>query len=316
MNRADGDCSPAYIGRFAPSPSGPLHFGSLVAALASFLDAKSLDGQWLVRIEDLDPPRAMPGADQLIVSQLTAHGLIPDQPIVYQSQRLSQYAAALEQLDQNGHLYPCRCARRDYRIHYPGTCRTQNLSPEPGATALRFRIDPSKFTLFDRLHGKLTWQYGESMSDFIVRRKDGLHAYQLAVVIDDIDQKISHIVRGADLLHAAPLQEALFAVFDKPSPTLLHIPVVLGNDGRKLSKQAQALPLDERNPARNIRRALDFLNQQQPPGSSLDSLLDYACKHWRPERIPKLMGRSETVGHRFSAHEPQLLVEPKTPQAQ
>ena len=297
MNPADGDRSPSYIGRFAPSPTGPLHFGSLVAALASFLDAKSLDGQWLVRIEDLDPPRAMPGADQLILSQLTAHGLIPDLPIVYQSQRLSHYNAALEQLDRKDHLYPCRCARRDYQTHYPGTCRTQNLVSEPGATALRFRIDSSKFTLFDRLHGKLTWNYGESMSDFIVCRKDGLHAYQLAVVIDDIDQKISHVVRGADLLHAAPLQSALFAAFDKTSPTLLHIPVVLGNDGRKLSKQAQARPLDERNPSSNIRRALDFLNQQQPPHSSLDSLLDYASKHWRPERIPQLMGRSETNGH-------------------
>ncbi len=295
MNPAVGDRSSIYIGRFAPSPSGPLHFGSLVAAVASFLDAKSCAGQWLVRIEDLDPPRAVAGSDHVILSQLAAHGLRPDQPVVYQSQRLPQYAAAVKKLKQQGLVYHCRCARRDYQTHYPGTCRTQNLKPEPGGTALRFRVGSSPHTLVDRVHGALTWHYGESMSDFVVQRKDGLHAYQLAVVIDDIDQRISHVVRGADLLHAAPLQEALFTALEATPPKQLHIPVVLGNDGRKLSKQARAKPLDTENPVNNLRRALAFLNQRQPPQHTLENFLKYACDHWQPERIPALMGRSETT---------------------
>ncbi|MDG1925732.1 MAG: tRNA glutamyl-Q(34) synthetase GluQRS, partial [Pseudomonadales bacterium] len=198
-----------YVGRFAPSPTGPLHFGSLVAALGSYLDARSAGGQWLIRVEDLDPPRAVSGADRHILKQLSDHSLVSDQPVIYQSQRLHRFDDALSCLNDKGHLYACNCPRRSYLGLYPGTCRTQTTS-ETQSSALRFRVSETTIQQKDLAQGAVTWVYGKDFGDFIVRRKDGLHAYQLAVVTDDIAQKVTRIVRGADLLSATPMQTCLY----------------------------------------------------------------------------------------------------------
>ena len=289
----------AYCGRFAPSPTGPLHQGSLVAALASWLDARAHGGTWLVRIEDIDPPRCQIGADRTILEQLAQCGLYPDVPPVWQSQRHAHYAAALAQLQQAGLAYPCGCGKRDmeaawaqqgiaYVRHqerpYPGTCR-HGLHGKPART-WRFRLDEyvenwplkqpasaqeapdlkAEFVLtagvlqwHDRRLGAQTQRPAAAVGDFILQRADGLYAYQLAVVVDDGLQGITHVVRGEDLTDNTPRQMLLQHALGLPTPHYLHTPLVLMPDGEKLSKQHGATPLDLRDPLLALNQAAQTL---------------------------------------------------------
>ncbi len=274
-----------YTGRFAPSPTGPLHAGSLVAALASWLDARAHGGRWLVRIEDVDTPRCVPGADHTIVSQLTAFGLVPDAPPVWQSTRGAHHQAALDQLAAAGLAYPCGCSRKDItqalaaagqgrerhgELVYPGTCRG-GLQGK-AARAWRFRVpDDSVVDWSDRRLGPQRQDVAHEVGDFVLRRADGLWAYQLAVVVDDAAEGITHVVRGEDLADNTARQILLQGALGLPSPTYLHTPLVLGADGDKLSKQNGAVALDIRDPLRRLREAGAVLGL---PVSSLDAATD------------------------------------------
>ncbi|MBT6793488.1 MAG: tRNA glutamyl-Q(34) synthetase GluQRS [Gammaproteobacteria bacterium] len=282
---------PHYVGRFAPSPTGPLHFGSLVAAIGSYLDARSARGQWFIRVEDLDPPRTVRGAGRHILKQLADHGLVSDHPVVYQSQRLQHFDNALSILQTERRLYSCNCPRRSYPGLYPGTCRTRELSGSQ-PSALRFRVGETTIQQKDLVQGAVTWTYGKDFGDFIVHRKDGLHAYQLAVVIDDIAQKVTRIVRGADLLSATPMQTCLYNALGVQSPETLHLPMVLGRDGQKLSKQTHAPVINTASAADNLNQALAFLNQPAIASDNPKTILSAAIKNWRTDRIPKLMGKT------------------------
>ncbi|MBT5204068.1 MAG: tRNA glutamyl-Q(34) synthetase GluQRS [Gammaproteobacteria bacterium] len=282
-----------YVGRFAPSPTGPLHFGSLVAAVASYLDARSQQGSWHLRIEDLDPARESASAANNIIQQLELHGLNWDGDILYQSERLDSYEQARDQLTLHEHLYPCICTRKETDRVYSGRCLNKAIGDLSQPHSLRFHISESELTIQDRLFGQLQWTKHRDMGDFIVRRKDGLDAYQLAVVVDDIHQGITDILRGADLIHSTPLQVSLFKALREPHPRYCHIPVVLATDGRKLSKQAFAEPISSGTAVENIRRVLNFLNQKNIQGKSVNELLRNATITWNIDRIPKLRGRSE-----------------------
>ena len=252
---------PAYTGRFAPSPTGPLHAGSLVAALASWLDARAHGGRWLLRIEDLDTPRCVPGADATIVAQLAACGLRPDEAPLYQSARSALYDAALQQLIVQARAYPCGCTRQDIaqaqaatghphqrhgELVYPGTCR-HGLQGKP-ARAWRFLTLAGTLTWTDRRLGPQSQDVSTQVGDFALRRADGLWAYQLAVVVDDAAQGVSHVVRGQDLADNTARQVQLQAALGLPTPRYLHTPLVLGVNGEKLSKQNGAEPLDLSDP--------------------------------------------------------------------
>ncbi|MES2483529.1 MAG: tRNA glutamyl-Q(34) synthetase GluQRS [Pseudomonadota bacterium] len=274
-----------YIGRFAPSPTGPLHAGSLVAALASWLDARAHGGRWLVRIEDVDTPRCVPGADQTILSQLTACGLVPDAPPLWQSTRGAHYQAALDRLVAVGLAYPCGCSRKDIaqalaaagqgrerhgELVYPGTCRG-GLQGK-AARAWRFRVPDDAFVDWsDRRLGPQRQDVAHEVGDFVLRRADGLWAYQLAVVVDDAAEGITHVVRGEDLADNTARQILLQGALGLPMPAYLHTPLVLGADGDKLSKQNGAVALDTRDPLRRLREAGAVLGL---PVSSLDAATD------------------------------------------
>ncbi len=275
-----------YIGRFAPSPTGPLHAGSLVAALASWLDARAHGGTWLVRIEDVDLPRCVPGADQLIVQQLAACGLIPDAPPAYQSQRGALYQNALDQLIASGHAYPCGCTRADIAqanaalglskprhgdLVYPGTCRPEQggLKGKP-ARAWRLQVPDAPADLItwqDHRLGPQRQHLATAVGDFVIKRADGLWAYQLAVVVDDAAQGVTHIVRGEDLCDNTPRQILLQQWLGLPTPRYLHTPLVLGDNGEKLSKQNGAQALDLTAPQHALQlagRALGLNIDTQP----------------------------------------------------
>jgi glutamyl-Q tRNA(Asp) synthetase len=277
-----------YIGRFAPSPTGPLHAGSLVAALASWLDARAHGGRWLVRIEDVDVPRCVPGADRTILQQLADCGLHPDAPPLYQSQRAALYQQALDTLVAGGLAYPCACSRRDIEAElqrlgrakprhgelvYPGTCR-----PEQGglhgqaARAWRLRVLAGTIAWSDRRLGPQTQDVEREVGDFVLRRADGYFAYQLAVVVDDGAQGISHIVRGADLADNTARQILLQHALGLPTPRYLHTPLVLGANGEKLSKQNGALALDTRDPLAALNAAAGVLGLQVSAATLADWL--------------------------------------------
>ncbi len=276
-----------YVGRFAPSPTGPLHAGSLVAALASWLDARAHGGQWLVRIEDVDTPRCVSGADQVILSQLAACGLHPDAPPLYQSQRGERYQQALDQLVFSGHAYPCGCTRADIAqanaalgLHkprhgdlvYPGTCRPERggLKGKP-ARAWRLQVPDAPSDLLswtDRRLGAQQQHLASAVGDFVIRRADGLWAYQLAVVVDDADQGVTDIVRGEDLTDNTPRQCLLQDLLGLPRPRYLHTPLVLGDNGEKLSKQNGAQPLDLASPLRTLEAAGEALGLGRAVGAA------------------------------------------------
>lgn len=269
-----------YIGRFAPTPTGPLHMGSLVAALASYLDAKAHDGQWLLRIEDLDPPREDPAASTYMPEQLLAHDLQWDGEIEYQSQHAERYEAVLEQLRQQGHLFPCACSRKSLSANqglHHGQCPTPN-NDQPAAMRLLVTDKTERFK--DAVFGKYE-QVLTEVGDQVLKRKDGLYAYQLAVVVDDYNSGINHIVRGVDLLDNTPRQLYLMDCLGYPQPSYLHLPLIINDDGQKLSKQNQARALDLATPKANLLFALAFLKQPEPTDqSSLESILSFAVKHW------------------------------------
>ncbi|MCA1926409.1 MAG: tRNA glutamyl-Q(34) synthetase GluQRS, partial [Thiobacillus sp.] len=261
-----------YTGRFAPSPTGPLHLGSLVAALASWLDARAAGGRWLVRIEDLDRPRCVPGAADTILRQLEAHGLAWDGDVRYQSQRDDAYAAALDLMKSAGHVYPCACTRRrlaaapknaEGEIVYPGTCRA-GLPAGATPRAWRVRVDDVSACFHDRIHGILTQKLKTEIGDFVVRRADGLFAYQLAVVVDDAFQGVTDIVRGADLLWNTPRQIHLQNLLGLPAPRYAHVPLVVNAAGQKLSKQTRAPALPQAGHAAVLAEALAALGHAPP----------------------------------------------------
>jgi glutamyl-Q tRNA(Asp) synthetase len=276
-----------YVGRFAPSPTGPLHLGSLLAALASWLDARSARGRWLLRIEDLDAPRSQPGAADLILRTLDGLGLTWDGPVVYQSLRAAHYEAALQRIRR--HTYWCGCSRREIAdsslrlaadgAHvYPGTCRA-GLSGK-AARALRVRSPAQPIRFSDRVQGPQEQILEREVGDFVLHRADGQFAYQLAVVVDDAEQGVNHVVRGADLLDSTARQIHLQQLLAYPRPRYLHVPVALNPAGDKLSKQSGAAAVGTRQREQAIRHALRLLGQV--PTADLDE----AVANWDPARIP------------------------------
>lgn len=286
---------PAYRGRFAPSPTGPLHFGSLLAALASFMQARHCGGQWRVRIEDVDRPRAVAGADRLILTALERYGLYWDGPVVYQSQRGGAYADAVESLLAGDQAFPCACSRREASRGkpgvegpvYPGTCRN-GLPAGRRPRSIRLRVGRAYIGFHDAIHGAQYQSLARAVGDFVIRRADGLFAYQLAVVVDDAWQDITEVVRGADLLASTPRQIWLQQRLRLPTPRYAHIPVVQDRDGRKLSKAAGAAALPDGDPRPILIRALQCLGQAPEPAlhrADRDDILAWALAHWRLDRI-------------------------------
>lgn len=290
-----------YRGRFAPSPTGPLHFGSLVAAVGSYLDAKSNYGDWLVRIEDLDRQREIPGAANEILHTLERLGMEWDGEVIYQSKRFGIYQAALDVLNEQGLIYPCVCSRREVADSsimgisgaiYPGTC-FKNPAPNNRAHALRIRTSDDLIEFDDRLQGPYSQRLRGDIGDFVLRRADGVYAYQLAVVVDDAEQSITHVVRGADLLDSTPRQIFLQRLLGYFTPEYLHLPIVTNATGEKLSKQTHAAPIDLSNALTQLVDALHFLGQQPPLEmieGDVSSFWQWASTHWRVDQIPHRLG--------------------------
>lgn len=293
-----------YVGRFAPSPTGTLHPGSLVAALASWLDARAHGGRWLVRIEDVDTPRCVPGADTAILQQLATCGLVADAPPVWQSQRGALYQQALDKLASAGLAYPCACTRKDIEqawaaqglsrerhaeLVYPGTCRPERggLQGRPGR-AWRLHVEavcqrlqlPAPLPWHDRRLGAQQQDVAREVGDFVLRRADGLWAYQLAVVVDDAAQGVTHVVRGEDLADNTARQIVLQQALGLPTPAYLHTPLVLGHNGEKLSKQNGAQPVDLSDPLAALHQAAAALGLP-PHGGTVQQALTAWTADWR-----------------------------------
>jgi glutamyl-Q tRNA(Asp) synthetase len=279
-----------YIGRFAPSPTGSLHLGSLVAAVGSFLDARHHGGRWLMRMEDLDTARVIPGCADQILRTLEAFGLHWDGEVLYQSHHVERYRAALEELARKGLTFECSCSRRARQETedsvYPGTCR--NKAPGPPPTATRFRVDQDETVRFsDRFQGECQFEL-RSLGDVVIRRRDGVIAYQLAVVADDAFQEINYVVRGADLLASTPWQLSLQRALALSSPRYAHLPLVVEPDGAKLAKSRRSVPIDRSQTAGHLLAALKLLGQKLPPshpGLFLETpavILEWAVAQWDP----------------------------------
>lgn len=281
----------SYIGRFAPSPSGPLHFGSLIAALGSYFQAKSRNGQWLVRIEDLDPPREMPGAADWILQALDAYGLHWDGEVVYQSQRHDLYQAQIDAWLTSGQAYACQCTRKQIKAaggFYPGTCRNKGLSVN-AECAIRLRMDSPVFAFHDIKHGEIAIQDKLAQEDFIIKRRDGLFAYNLAVVLDDIDQGVTEVVRGADLIEPTGRQISLYHTLKQNPVSYLHLPLALDDNGNKLSKQNHAPAIDPADPKPALLAAMRFLGFDIPEDfmdSSVEAIILWGCQHWQVAQLP------------------------------
>ncbi|MBK7899493.1 MAG: tRNA glutamyl-Q(34) synthetase GluQRS [Azonexus sp.] len=291
---------PSYRGRFAPSPSGPLHFGSLVAAVGSALDAWTQGGEWRVRMEDVDRPRTVAGAAGAILRTLEAFGFAWDGPVLYQSERSEAYAEALHRLLQAGMAYGCACSRReiadsalgeavDGGLVYPGTCRG-GLPPGRAPRAWRLLTDAGETAFDDRLQGRMAQRLASDVGDFVLLRADGCYAYQLAVVVDDAAQGITHVVRGADLIASTPRQLWLQACLGLPAPAYAHLPVAVNGAGEKLSKQTRARPLDRAAAPAELCRALDFLGQRPPQelaSAPVAEVWAWAREHWSFAALPR-----------------------------
>ncbi len=288
---------PPTVGRFAPSPTGELHFGSLLSAVASFLDARSRGGSWLLRIEDIDIPRTVPGSVTAIMNSLNAHGLTWDGDPVFQSQRTHLYRAALEQMAGDGALFGCQCSRRqiagiarrgDHGYIYPGTCRDRGIAAA-GQVAVRVRTDYRPVCFEDTIQSEQCQTLAEEVGDFVVRRADGIFAYQLAVVVDDAAQGVTRIVRGTDILPSTPRQIHLQRLLGLPCPVYLHHPLAVTRAGIKLSKQSRAPALDPAAAASNLFRVLRLLGQRTHPALDRQpvwSIIEWALAHWSPGDIP------------------------------
>lgn len=286
-----------YVGRFAPTPSGFLHFGSLLAALASWLDARAQGGRWLLRIEDLDPPREVPGATTAIIRTLEQYGLYWDGDILRQSERQAIYRDCVETLLQQGLAYACTCSRKQlepFAGRYPGTCRHAGHGLTDAA--IRLQVPASRYQVQDRAQGRFAQQLEQEVGDFVIRRRDGLYAYQLAVVLDDAAQGITHVVRGADLLDSTPRQLYLQDVLGLPHPQYLHIPLLIAPDGHKLGKSYRSPPLLQDQVPSLLVRALATLGQQPPRElleASVAEILRWGTDYWQPAAIPKKMTLAE-----------------------
>lgn len=292
-----------YTGRFAPSPSGPLHAGSLLTAVASFVDARAHGGRWLVRMEDLDPPREMPGADTLILQTLEQHALQWDDTVLYQSTRHNRYREVLADLASRQLTYRCACTRvrlGELGQRYDGHCRRH---PPPAGVSCAIRLKVSDLpvgeqanpvmVVEDRLQGRFSASLAEDSGDCIIHRKDGLFAYQLAVVVDDIDQDVTDIVRGIDILESTPRQLFLTQLLGAAPPRYAHVPLLLGSDGQKLSKQNHAPAVNPATPSANLWRALQQLGQEPPPALVKETparVLAWAVAHWQLAAIPSGAG--------------------------
>lgn len=287
-----------YIGRFAPSPTGPLHIGSLIGALASFLDARAMGGQWLLRMENIDPPREIAGADQRILNTLRRHGLRWDGEVLEQSSRHAAYDSALTQLLDSGHAFYCSCSRRNLRATnglHQGACAA---ALDQRDCAIRLRVPDSIITATDRLQPPLSQNLLSDVGDFTLKRRDGHYAYQLAVVVDDAFQDISHVVRGSDLWMSTPRQCYLQTLLELPRVNYLHFPVMLGNDGHKLSKQTFATAVDDSHACDNLLLALRFLNQPLPPQTQrtdAEKILQWSVGHWNRDALPRVMGLPQSA---------------------
>jgi len=278
-----------YRGRFAPSPTGALHFGSLVTALASFLDARATGGDWLVRIEDLDRPREVAGARDAILATLEQHGLHWDESPIVQSTRAPLYAQWLDRLSP--HTYACACSRRDLDRstgRYPGTCRGGLTTGLP-ARAVRVRVPDGAVKVSDRIQGPFAQDVQAMVGDFVIRRADGPFAYHFAAVVDDAESGVTDVVRGADLLDSTPRQQVLQQLLGLERPRYAHVPLAVDESGRKLSKQSQSMPIGTARPSAGLAAALDFLGQAVPAdlrGASPGELLAWATAHWNLDAIP------------------------------
>lgn len=306
---ADGTKRPGgYVGRFAPSPSGPLHAGSLVAAMASWLDARAHRGRWLLRIEDLDEPRNVPGAAEDILATLERFGFVADGPVVWQSRRHGAYRDAFDRLKSAGHVYGCACTRREIALAlaragvrtdrhaepvYPGTCR-EGLPPGRSPRAWRARVDARPVRWIDRHDGiERIESLPQSCGDFVLLRADGIWAYQLAVVVDDGAAGVTDVVRGADLASSTARQVRLQEWLDLPGPRYLHVPVVVGGDGEKLSKQNGARALDGRAPIDELARAAAHLGLGVIEAAGIGRFWELATERWAERvRRPALSPRS------------------------
>lgn len=282
-----------YIGRFAPSPTGPLHFGSLLAALASFLDARANQGKWLMRVEDLDPPREPAGSAELILQQLHDLGMEWDGEVLYQSSRLDAYEEIKDKLQDMGLCYPCDCTRPQIRamgLVYNGSCRNRSVPPEK-PYALRLKTDALEIGFDDEIQGHFMQRLEAEVGDFVIRRKDELFAYQLAVVVDDEFQNITHVVRGWDLLDSTPRQIYLQRVLDYRQMSYAHIPIIVDEKGQKLSKQAFAPSIETDRASEAIYKALIFLGQAPPAEIAFErpaSQLQWAIGNWDIQGIAKV----------------------------
>ena len=287
-----------YRGRFAPSPTGPLHFGSLVAAVGSFLEARTRGGDWLVRMDDLDPPRVVPGAADDILRTLEACGLHWDGAVARQSARHDAYHAALHRLRDKGLVYPCACSRREIADSavagvegpvYPGTCRG-GIAGSRGARALRLDTRGAAIAFEDALQGRIASALEQEFGDFVLYRSDGVYAYQLAAVVDDAEEGITDIVRGADLLGSTPRQIYVQQLLGLPRPRYAHMPVAVNAAGEKLSKQTLAAPLDAAQPLPALVAALSFLGQQplrELARATVRELWDWAMRNWSLAHVPR-----------------------------
>ncbi len=279
-----------YIGRFAPTPSGPLHFGSVIAALGSYLQARQKHGKWLIRIEDVDQLRTIPGADKVILDQLEGLGLLWDGEIVYQTRRIPLYQSALEKLEALDLIFPCACTRKETaKKPYPGTCRNGVAHGLIGRS-IRIKTDDQEIGVNDLLQGYYSQSLESDIGDFVIKRTDGLFAYHLAVIVDDAEQNINEIVRGADLLDSTPRQIYLQKLLGFSVPSYLHLPVAINKDGSKVSKQTHAKAIDIQHPCNVIFQALEFLGQN-PPADAIDSdveaLLKWSIQNWDVNKLPK-----------------------------
>ena len=287
-----------YRGRFAPSPTGPLHFGSLVAAVASYLEARSHGGEWLVRMEDLDSPRVVPGAADDILHALQACGMRWDDAVTYQSARTDAYHAELHRLRTLGRVYPCACSRReiaDSAINgiegpvYPGTCRS-GLATGKTVRAWRIETRGALIGFDDKVQGSIEQDLERDIGDFVLLRADHIYAYQLAVVVDDAEQGITDVVRGADLLDSTPRQIYLQNLLRFSTPHYCHVPVAVNANGEKLSKQTRATAIDFSHPVPALMSALQFLGQEPPAklaNADIGAFWNWAVAHWRIDRIPR-----------------------------
>ncbi|NCS65389.1 MAG: tRNA glutamyl-Q(34) synthetase GluQRS [Hydrogenophilales bacterium CG03_land_8_20_14_0_80_62_28] len=285
---------PLYRGRFAPTPSGPLHFGSLVAAMASYLDACAHGGEWLVRMEDVDPPRVAPGAADRILHTLELYGFQWHSPVMYQSRRGAAYCAALAELQRLGQVYRCICSRKTLTenarrgvdgLVYPGACRALNLDTKHAG--MRFRMPAGRAIFDDAIQGRVACDLVTECGDFILQRADGVYSYQLAVTVDDAEQGISHVVRGADLLTSTPRQIALQQALGLPAVRYAHLPVALDEHGDKLSKQTLATAIDAADPLPALKIAACFLGLMPPAGlANPDEFWRWAVAAW-PSRIAR-----------------------------